>query len=404
VALLVPAGPAEQPAAAELAAALVEGAQLADYRFDRYRTRPAGERGVSWLQLVPEDRRVALSRTALQRGEELARATLLTRDLVNEPACELTPRRLARHAREVAREHGLRVRVLERASLRRLRLGLLEAVARGSREPPCVVHLVHRPRRRRGPRVALIGKGITFDAGGLDIKPSASMLTMKSDMAGAAAVLAAMRAVACLGLPLEIHAWLACAENLLGGGACKPGDVVRSRAGLSVEIGNTDAEGRLLLADAMALAATTRPEVMVDVATLTGACAVGLGPNLGGLFSPDDALARSLEAAGQAAGEPCWRLPLDDTLKGLIKSPLADLKNTGGRYGGAITAALFLREFVPAGVRWAHLDIAGPAWAESARDHIPKGATGFGSALLVRWLEGLAREGLRTIKNKNSSE
>ncbi|MFH1808413.1 MAG: leucyl aminopeptidase [Pseudomonadota bacterium] len=390
LALVLPASLATLQPAPEVGAALVEGAQLALYRFDRYKRRSTRDHELTDFIVVLPPGEPTISRPALARGEVLARATMLARDLVNEPASHMTPRRLAEQARQGSRQLGLTVRVHDRASLRRLRMGLLEAVSRGSHEPPCVVHLRHRPARHRGPRVVLVGKGITFDAGGLDIKPAASMLGMKSDMAGAAAVLAAMRAVAELKLPLEVHAFLACSENMLGSAAFKPGDVVRSRAGLSVEIGNTDAEGRLVLADTFSLAATVKPELLVDLATLTGACVVALGPHCAGLFSADDSLASDLGRAGALAGEPSWRLPLDDSLRDQLKSPIADLKNTGGRYGGAITAALFLREFVPEGVRWAHLDIAGPAFSDSARDHISKGGTGFGVATLVRFLEGLA--------------
>ncbi len=371
-----------------LLSAAVEGALLAGYRFDRYRSRQRQDLNLRELRLLhPGGGRADAD--ALERGRILAESVTSARDLVNEPARELTPVKLAQLAQDRGRTLGMSVKVWGPAQLERENMRLLLAVSAGSSEEPRVVRLAHRKGKRGAAPVVLVGKGITFDAGGLDIKTAVGMAAMKVDMAGAAAVLATMEAIARLDLPINVEGYLACAENMLGAAAYKPGDVIISRSGLSVEITNTDAEGRLALADTLSLAGEVEPRLMIDLATLTGACMVALGPHTAGLFSDDAALVKQLSQAGQRAGEDLWQLPLNRALADQIKSPIADLKNTGGRMGGAISAALFLDEFVPEGCPWAHIDIAGPATSDKENLHLSKGGTGFGVATLVRFLEQL---------------
>jgi leucyl aminopeptidase len=273
------------------------------------------------------------------------------------------------------------VEVWDTGRLEAERMGGVLGVGAGSHRPPCLVVLAHRPPGATA-TLALVGKGIVFDSGGLSLKPADMMEAMKTDMAGAAAVAAASVAVARLGVAVNLHAYLPLAENLPGGGAQRPGDVLRTRNGKTIEVLNTDAEGRLILADALALAAESAPDLIVDLATLTGACRVGLGDKIAGLFGTRGAPER-VSAAAAAAGERVWALPLPDDYRPLIDSDVADMKNsTGSRYGGAITAALLLAEFVGE-VPWAHLDIAGPARADKAEHYITKGATGFGVRTLV---------------------
>jgi len=369
---------------------LTLGLLLGRYRFDTYRkpeqdvAEDPGWRAITGVGFTPG---AGFDPEALVR---LVEAVGRCRDWVNEPAAAATPTRLADEARALAGDH-LTVEVLDADACREKGLNLFLAVARGSQEPPAFVHLHHRPPQARGPRVALVGKGITFDSGGLSLKTGAGMKDMKSDMAGGAAVLAVMSLLAAAGWPLEVHGIVPACENMPSGSAYRLGDVLRGRSGPSVEIVNTDAEGRLILADGLAFARELGCEVIVDVATLTGACVVALGPETAGLFTDDDDLARRLHEAARWAGESLWRLPLLESLKDQLKSPVADCKNTGGRWGGAITAALFLQKFVGE-ARWAHLDIAGPAFHEKGRPGRPPGATGFGVATLYGFLRALAAD------------
>lgn len=375
--------------AAAVLAGAAEGLHLSLYRFNRYITRDRQEQPCEeatflcpTLPPTPED--------LLTRVAKIALGVALARDLVNEPPSVLTPVQLAAHARRAADEAGLNYSELGPKELAAEKMELMLAVSRASTEEPRLVRLEYKPAGTPTHKVVLVGKGLTFDSGGLDIKTAEGMLDMKVDMSGAAAVLGAMVGVAAARPNAHVVGYLACAENMLGGRAYKPGDIIKSRAGLSVEIGNTDAEGRLVLADALSYAQERdAPDIVVDLATLTGACMVALGPYMAGLFSNHDELARGITAAGEQAGEEFWRMPMPDNLKEMLKSPIADLKNVGQRYGGAITAALFLKDFIKDGTRWAHLDIAGPATHDKERDYLPKGGTGFGSRTLVRWLAGL---------------
>jgi leucyl aminopeptidase len=370
-----------------------EGALLGAYRFDRYLTdssrRPRELRSIEISAAGPA---AELAR-ALRLARRGAAAVYLARDLVNEAPSRLSPPELARRARTEARRAGLQCRVLQPPELERIGMRALLAVARGSGQPARVVQLTYRPprgraTRRRVPRVLLVGKGVTFDSGGLNLKPAESMLTMKMDMAGAAAVLATMTALAGMGCRAEVHGYLGLVENMTGGLAYKPGDILETWSGKTVEIGNTDAEGRLVLCDLLAYGVSkVKPTHVVDLATLTGACVVALGPRAAGLFTRHEALGGELLAASAAAGEKLWPLPLyDDYLQMIQKGP-ADLRNIGGRWGGAITAALYLGEFVPRELPWAHLDIAGPAFTEEDLPEAPIGATGAGVLTLLRWLE-----------------
>jgi leucyl aminopeptidase len=357
--------------------ALAEGASLGAYVFDRYKKEPRPIR-LARVQIRADQR---LGRAA-RLGVEIAAAVNLARDLVNEPAGKITPRALASEARRMARSAGLRCAVLSRAQIRKLGMNFFLAVSQGSAEEPQLVRISY---DRPGRPLVLVGKAITFDSGGLSLKTAQGMETMKIDMAGAAAVIAAMKLVAFLRPPFPVRGYFGACENMPSGTAYRPGDVIEGRNGTSVEVLNTDAEGRLVLADVLSWAVEEGPAAVVDVATLTGAILVALGPWITGLFSNDDGLALELAQAARAAGEPLWRMPLPPEMEELIKSPIADLKNTGGRYGGAINAALFLQHFVGK-TPWAHLDIAGPASVDKERGYNPRGGTGAGVRLLIEWI------------------
>jgi leucyl aminopeptidase len=370
--------------------AFVEGFLLAGYRFDRYREAPKTP-GVSALTLaggaIPAPKE---ARELLADVESVVRQVAAARDLVNEPPSVATPRFLADHARTLAKEiRGLEAEVWEPSRIVKEGLAGVMAVARGSHEAPRFVMLRWKPKNARQ-HVALVGKGITFDSGGLSLKPAKSMETMKYDMAGGSAVLGAAAAVAALELPVAVTAYVPATENLPGGGAQKPGDVIRYANGKTVEVLNTDAEGRLVLADALVVAAKEKPDAIIDLATLTGAARVALGSLYACVVGTDQPLIDALIAAGQAAGEPLWQLPLVQEYRDDIRSPIADMKNVGaGGEAGTIIGGLFLREFV-GDVPWAHLDIAGPAFAERDLAIAPRGATGYGVRLLVEYVRRLA--------------
>jgi leucyl aminopeptidase len=385
-----------------LGIACVEGAELGGYAFTRYQADLAKRervRALGTLDLVVARPHVAFARRGIQMGRIFTAATMYARDLVNEPAARVTPQALADEARRIARSSRGRVQVevLDRAVCEALGMSAFLAVAQGSAHPPFFIHLTYQSGKntpqRDGetiPVVALIGKGITFDSGGLSLKPAEGMETMKVDMAGAAVVFGVFSALRELRLPLTVHGFVAACENMPSGSAVKPGDVVRSSSGKTIEIRNTDAEGRLTLADVLTEARKVKPTVMVDLATLTGACVVSLGEDVAGLFSNNGEMARRLTAAAYRAGEPVWQMPLVRDYREQLKSTIADLKNiTGKRWGGAITAALFLQEFV-GDTPWIHLDIAGPAYAEQQTNPVvPVGGSGFGVRTVLRFLQRL---------------
>jgi leucyl aminopeptidase len=328
----------------------------------------------------------AAVRAGLERGEAVAAGVALARECANRPGNHCTPSYLADEARRLGREHGLEVEVLGRKELEKLGMGCFLAVARASAQPPRFIVLRYHGAPKTAAPVVLVGKGITFDTGGISLKPAAEMDEMKFDMGGAASVLGTFRAVAQLKPRLNLVGLIPACENMPGGSAVKPGDVVTSLSGQTVEILNTDAEGRLILCDALTYAERFKPAAVLDIATLTGACVVALGHHRSGMFSPDDALAAELHQAGQDALDPCWRMPLDEEYDEGLKSNFADMANIGPRAGGAITAAMFLKRFT-AKYPWAHLDIAGSAWKSGAA----KGATGRPVALLTQFLLARAR-------------
>ncbi|HVF05747.1 MAG TPA: leucyl aminopeptidase [Frankiaceae bacterium] len=335
------------------------------------------------------------SGAALDRARTHVTAVVLARDLANEPSLDKTPAWLAKQAQAAAKRSGLACEVVEPAELERRGFGGILGVGSGAgpARGPRFIRLDHTPsgRAAKRPHVVLVGKGITFDTGGLSLKPNEGMAAMKTDMSGGAAVIAVLQAAASTGLPVRLTGLVAAAENMPSGTAMRPGDVLRHYGGRTVEVLNTDAEGRLVLADALAYAAKEiKPDYVVDIATLTGAIGIALGKRTGGLFASDDALADALLAAADRAGEPLWRMPLVEDYRADLDSPIADLKNIGGRFsGGAITAALFLREFA-GDVAWAHLDIASAARSDSDDDERTKGATGYVVRTLLCWLETLA--------------
>jgi leucyl aminopeptidase len=385
LAMALPAGRKLQSADALQAAA--EGLVLGTYRYEHYKSekkKKALRRATLLLdRATPRD-----ARASIAAGVAIAESQNLARDLSNQPPCDLHPVAFAREARRVAREVGLRCRILEPAALRKLKMGAMLAVAQGSDNPPRLIVLEHNaPARGKGsrrPTLCLVGKGVTFDSGGLSLKPSTSMVTMKHDMSGGAAVLGALRACAKLKLPLHVVGIIGAVENMPSAHAYRPDDVLTSASGQTIEIGNTDAEGRLVLADALHYARTQwKPAAMVDVATLTGAIVIALGSHCAGVMANNDKLAGAIHEAGEACGERFWQLPLWDVHRKHMKSHIADVRQVGGREASSITAAAFLSHFV-GDTPWAHLDIAGTANTDSASAGQPKGATGFGVRALVR--------------------
>jgi len=361
--------------------ALLSGAgALALYRFDRFLSRTSSQRlrGVV-LWPAPGERRDFAR--GVQRGSAIAAGVALARDLANTPPNEATPAWMAAQARRAARRWGAKVQVLGTSELRRRNMGGLLAVGSGSRNPPCMVRI----ELGRGPKtIALVGKGVTFDTGGISIKPAAQMDEMKWDKCGAAAVLGILEAVWRLQLPVRLRAYLPFAENMPDGAAYRPGDIVRISNGKTVEILNTDAEGRMILADALSWATREKPDALLEYSTLTGACVVALGHTGAGLFTPADDLAAQLLNAAEASGERLWRLPLWEEFLEEMRGAHGDLKNSGGRWGGASTAAAFLSQFVGDLGHWAHLDVAGPAYVGEGREK--RSATGYGVGLTVEWL------------------
>ncbi len=377
--------------AEKAARALGEGAVLAAWRFDEYLSDPDQQGQSASLEsasvLVPEGQLEAAA-AGVAVGSVLANAQNYARELGAHPANVLNPRYLADEAERVGRECGFEVTVLNREGLAAEGMSSLLAVAAGSEEEPRFISMHYRGGGNGRPLV-LVGKGVTFDAGGLSLKTAQGMETMKYDMSGAAAVLGAMRAVSELGVALPVVGLIPAVENLPSGHALRPGDVIRAHSGKTIEVLNTDAEGRLILADALSYAGRYEPAAMVDIATLTGACVVALGRHAMGLMGNDPELVEELSEAADRSGERVWQLPLWDDYREQLKSTIADIKNTGGRPAGAITAGMFLREF--AGSRpWAHLDIAGTAWAGEAGPYQPQGPTGVGVRLLTEWVRGRA--------------
>lgn len=368
--------------------AVSEGAALGAYRFNSYRSEITGPHmtAPTDLKVLVPDPIVAAQIAVVARAISTTDSVLAARDLVNTPPNRLFPAAFARYAKEFLSDSDVSVKILTTSDLKKGKFGGLLAVGQGSQHGPRLVRLKYTPDAPRG-HVALVGKGITFDSGGLSLKPAKSMESMKSDMGGAAAVLATVRAAAEQAVPVSITGWLAIGENMPSGSAQRPGDVITIRGGKTVEVLNTDAEGRLVLADAIVRAAQDSPDVIVDVATLTGAQMVALGPQICGVMSNDPDLREQLVSAASNCGEGAWPMPLPTELRASLNSPIADLANIGDRNGGMLSAGLFLAEFVPSNTAWAHLDIAGPAWnSGEPHGYTPKGGTGFAVRTLVQFL------------------
>ncbi len=368
---------------AEGSQAAAEGLLLGSYRFTRYKSDPQPSK-IQHIVFVRGDE------AAIERGCVFAEATTFARDLVNEPAASLTPDDMARRARDVAEVNGLQCRIWDEKALADAGFGGILGVARGSTIPPRLIELRYVPENPAA-KLAIVGKGVTFDSGGLSIKDAKNMETMKTDMSGGAAVIGAMSAIGKLKPTVDVLALVPATENMPGGSAIKPGDVIEHYGGRTSEVLNTDAEGRLILADALAYSSEQQPDAIVDAATLTGAMMVALGMKSTGYFSNDEGLAQEIEDAARAAGERVWRMPLYDDYRRDLDSEVADIKNVGPRWGGSILAALFLRDFVADGIPWAHLDIAGPARAESDYDEVRKGGSGVATRTLLQWVEARAR-------------
>lgn len=365
--------------------AMLEGVHLGLYRFDRYK-KPADENGakVESIQLITSKTALKIAgQKAVVRAEAIVAGTVLARDLANAPANELYPETLALAASEAGRRAGFDVKILGEAELRELGMGGVLAVSRGSDREPRFIILEYGPASKRP--VVLVGKGVTFDTGGISIKPSAGMAEMKMDMSGAAAVVGTFETVARLRLPVHIIGLIPAVENMPGGAAQRPGDIIRHLNGKTSEVDNTDAEGRLILADALAYADRYRPAAVIDLATLTGAVVVALGHVVTGMMGNDADLMRRLKVAGEETYERVWELPLFDEYERLIKSDVADVKNVGGRWAGAITAGWFLKKHI-GNYRWVHLDIAGTAILEESGDYTHRGGSGVGVRLLTEFL------------------
>jgi leucyl aminopeptidase len=371
---------------AEAAAHLALGAKLKSYAFNQYRTKNLEEHSAKLAKVTILTSEAAAARKAWGRLEPVADSVFLARDLVNEPPNVLSPVEFARRAKALA-PTGLKVEVLGEAAMKKLGMGALLGVGQGSeRESQLVVMQWNGSRKKTAPPIAFVGKGVCFDSGGLSLKPGNSMMGMKGDMGGAAAVIGTMRALAVRRAKVNAVGIIGLVENMPDGKAQRPDDVVKSMSGQTVEVLNTDAEGRLVLADALWYAQDKfKPRFVVDLATLTGAILIALGAEHAGLFSNDDKLSSAITAAGKAVGEPVWRLPLGSSYDKLIKSKIADMKNIGGQYAGSITAAQFLQRFVQEKTPWAHLDIAGVAWQDGEQKPlIPSWSTGWGVRLLDR--------------------
>jgi leucyl aminopeptidase len=370
---------------AEMVAAAVEGALTGNFDPDRYRTNRDKKSATALSVLVSEDSKPL--EAALERGRILGEAQNFARSLINEPANRLTPLGIADEARKMCSAHNLACEVLDRRQMAALGMGALLGVAQGSAEPPVLVVVRYQPAQASGAaHLGLVGKGVTFDTGGISIKPADGMEKMKYDMAGGASMLAAMLAIAQLQPAIPVTAFIPCVENMPGSRAQRPGDIVTAMSGKTIEVINTDAEGRLILADALTYARKQGCTHLVDAATLTGAIVVALGHLNVGLFANQDAMRDRIQAAAHAEGERLWAMPLDDDYKDYLKSAFADLANVGGRWGGAVTAAMFLKEFAEE-TPWVHLDIAGTAWLDDEKPHMAKGPSGVTVRTLVRLAE-----------------
>ncbi len=371
-----------------VARAAAEGAVLGAYRFEEFKT---GDRlskyPLARVSLLTSDKATPALREQVELGHRVGESVCIARDLINTPSNELYPEALASYAKQLCKNNGMSCTVLDETALRKKGMNLMLAVGQGSVRGPRLVHMKYRPKTTRQlKKLVFVGKGITFDTGGICLKPGPGMDEMKGDMGGAANVVALMAVVAALQPDAEVHGIIACAENMPDGKAYRPGDIFRSYKGKTVEIINTDAEGRLVLADALAYAAELEPDFILDNATLTGACVVALGPNVSAYYSNQNDMATLIGDAAKEAGEPMWHMPLVDEYREMLKSEWADLKHMGERWGGSITAALFLKEFIGE-VPWVHVDIAGPSMLSKAWDIYSKGGTGHGVLTFMKIID-----------------
>ncbi|HTW92025.1 MAG TPA: leucyl aminopeptidase [bacterium] len=393
VGLLVPDSKEVKGDLADFVAAAVEGAVLSSYRFDKYRTpKPDDAKPVGELVLVFANSKNLSAAMSKAVTEAVARseAVCFARDLANEPPSPKPPEKMGEIASGLAKKGRIAVEVMHKAELEKLGMGGILRVGAGSHQPPCLVHLTYTPPGKSKKTVVVIGKGITFDSGGLSIKPSTGMETMKDDMAGAGAVLGLFKWLGSVDVPVTVHGLAPFAENMPGGGAQKPGDVIKHYNGKTAEVISTDAEGRHLLADSLAYGSTLNPDLMIDIATLTGACVVALGDEYSGLLGTDQRTIDRLISVGRQEGEFFWQLPLPDRYKSHLRSRVADMKHTGKPgVAGTITAGLFLKEFVGEGVPWVHIDIAGPSFTKEDWDYAPAGATGVPVRTIAALLKGL---------------
>ena len=391
VSIVPPEGKGAMYRADRLAEALVEGTITGLYRFETYKKTPS-EDGVDKLSIVVDAKDAKAAGRGAIEGQVLGEAVCFARQLGNEPGNTATPTFLAEQAERIAEEEGLSLRVLEEDEMRELGMGSLLGVAQGSVEPAKLIILTYEPKlrgKKKPETVAIVGKGLTFDTGGISIKPGAKMEDMKFDMCGGAAVLGTMKAVAGLKVPVRVVALVPASENMPDGASYKPGDILRAMNGTTIEIRNTDAEGRLILADALAYATSKmrpKPKAIVDLATLTGACVVALGDGNAALVSNTDGLADELLEASDESGDALWRMPINDGYRAQLESPYADVSNLGSPGAGTLTAAAFLEKFTGK-VPWAHLDIAGMAWTGKKTGNFSVGATGFGVRVIARWLQ-----------------
>lgn len=370
---------------AAIAQAMTEGIHLALHQDNRFKSNSEEQAPkLETIELLGLEGQEA----AIDRGETLVSGVILARELVNAPANEVTPVTMAQVAQEIASEYGLEIKILEQADCENFEqgMGAYLGVARASDLPPKFIHLTYKPQGTAKRKVAIVGKSLTFDSGGLNLKVAGSGIeTMKMDMGGGAATLGAAKAIAQIKPNVEVHFICAATENMISGKAMRPGDILKAANGKTIEVNNTDAEGRLTLADALIYAESLQVDAIVDLATLTGACIVALGNDIAGLWSTDDNLAKELKSAAESAGEKFWQLPLEEKYFEGLKSQIADMKNTGPRPGGSITAALFLKQFIK-NTPWAHLDVAGPVWADKPNGINNAGATGFPVKTLVNWV------------------
>ncbi len=364
--------------------ATAEGAVLGSYSFDKYKSKKEDRFEISEILLEGSPNEI------VKLGTLLAEAQNYARNLVNEPGNVINPVTLAEEAERLAKEYRLECRVYDEKEIQEMGMLALWSVGKGSATPPRFIHLTYKPKEKAKDRIAIVGKGLTFDSGGLNIKPGDYMRTMKMDKSGACAVLGIMKAIAQLKPRVEVHGIIGAAENMPSGNAYRPDDIIRAKNGKHIEIDNTDAEGRVTLADALSYASELKPSKIIDMATLTGACMVALGEYTAGLFTNSGRFGEEIKKVAKRTGERVWELPMDDErLRKKIKKGPADVVNTGGRYGGAITAAMFLEEFVGEGIEWVHLDIAGPAWSREEYGYYTQGGTGFGVRTCIEYILSL---------------